>query len=778
MASTPTSLRPAGSVLRRRLTVTGVVQGVGFRPFVHVLATRFGLAGHVANGPSGVLVEVEGSAGSVEGFCHRLESDAPPLAEITTVTAEDVPAVGGTGFVIRPSAPGRGRTLVPPDIATCDACLAEFAAPADRRYRHPFITCTHCGPRYTITTGLPYDRATTSMSPFPMCAPCADEYTDPADRRFHAQPIACWSCGPRLRLTCPPDAPLEAEAALSEARRLLAAGAILAVKGIGGYHLVCDAADRSAVGELRRRKARGDKPFAVMAADVATASRLGRLGPAERALLTGPARPIVLLRRHRVAALLLAEAVCPGSPDVGVMLPYTPLHRLLFGLPGDIPGPGALVVTSGNRSGEPLVTDDQEALRRLDGLADAWLGHDREIVVACDDSVVRARADGTLMPVRRSRGFAPARIDLPVRVRPVLAVGGDLKNTLCLAEGRSAWLSAHIGDMDDLAAQAAFERAERHLRTLTGVRPEWLAADRHPAYRSAQWAGRHAGGRPLVTVQHHHAHIAAVMAENGLDGSAPVIGVAFDGTGYGDDGAIWGGEVLLADYRGYRRVAHLAYVPLPGGDAAVRNPYRTALSHLRAAGLDWTPDVPSTAACRPHELGLLARQLDRGLACPSTSSMGRLFDAVSSLAGICHRSRYEAQAAVELEAAAVDAGPQRGGYAFELRRTPERLMLLDPAPVIRAAVADVRAGADAALIAACFHVAVSDAVRAACRAARTDTRIGTVALSGGVFGNALLDELCTAGLAEDGFTVLRHTLVPPGDGGLALGQAVVAAHID
>ncbi|MFF9645708.1 carbamoyltransferase HypF [Kitasatospora aureofaciens] len=767
---TDTAAPPEGPV-RRVLTVTGVVQGVGFRPFVHALASRLGLAGEVANTSAGVVIDVEGPDRTVAEFGRLLRSEAPPLAEIATVRCASAPPAGARGFTIRPSQPGAGRTMVPPDAATCAACLAELADPTDRRHRHPFISCTHCGPRFTVTTALPYDRPATTMAGFPLCRECEREYRDPADRRFHAQPVACWACGPVLRLTGDGTS-TEGSPALATARRMLAAGAVVAVKGIGGYHLVCAAAHRHAVRELRRRKARGDKPFAVMAPDVAAAARLGRVGPAEEALLTGRARPIVLLRRTDPGGALAPE-VCPGSPDVGVLLPYTPVHRLLFGLPGDPPGPGVLVVTSANRSGEPLVTDDGEAFERLAGLADAWLWHDRPIAVPCDDSVVRARPDGEPMILRRSRGFAPARIELPLDLRPVLAVGGDLKNALCLAEGRSAWLSGHIGDLGELSTQRSFERAERHLRTLTGVEPQLLAADRHPGYASARWARRNAGERPVARVQHHHAHVAAAMAEHGLDGSAPVIGVAFDGTGYGEDGAVWGGEVLLADYAGSRRFAHLAYVPLPGGDTAVREPWRMALAHLRAAGLPWAEHLPCTAARPPELRRLLARQLERGLNCPPTSSMGRLFDAVSSLAGVCHDAGFEAQAAIELEAAAVRA-VDAGGYAFALRPGPDGL-LLDPAPVLRACAEDVRAGAGAPAVAARFHRAVAAVVLTVCREARRRTRTDTVALTGGVFTNALLDHWTAELLAGDGFTVLRHRAVPPGDGGLALGQALVAA---
>ncbi len=519
-----------------------------------------------------------------------------------------------------------------------------------------------------------------------------------------------------------------------------------------------------------------------MARDTAAIEHLVRIGPAERALLTGPVRPIVLLRRRPEAAGgavadAVADAVAPRCPDLGVMLPYTPVHHLLLGLPGDPPGPRLLVMTSGNLSGEPIVTDEAEALERLGGLADAWLTHDRPIHVPCDDSVVRV-CDGEPLTVRRARGYAPLPLDLPLPVPAVLAAGGDLKNAFCLGEGRKAWLSAHIGDMDDLATQDAFERAERQLESITGVRPARLAADLHPGYRSTGWARRAAAGRPLTGVQHHHAHIASAMAEHGLDGTGRVIGIAFDGTGYGDDGAVWGGEVLLADYAGYRRFAHLAYVPLPGGDAAVHRPYRMALSHLRAAGLARTPDLPCAVACPPEELRVLERQLERGLNCAPTSSMGRLFDAVSSLAGVCHLAGYEAQAAIELEAAALAAAPAEtgAGYAFALRHgRPSGPVTADPAPVLAAVVADLRAGTPAAVIAARFHAAVAALVATLAALARERHGLDTVALTGGVFANTVLSSACARRLHERGFTVLRHHRIPPNDGGLALGQLMVAA---
>ncbi|MFJ5808544.1 carbamoyltransferase HypF [Streptomyces sp. NPDC093093] len=789
------------AVQRRRVVVRGVVQGVGFRPYVYTRAIALGLAGHVTNTPEGVVAEVEGASAAVSEFCERLAACAPPLAVVDAVDHCEVPVAGGTGFTIVASrGGGPARTLVSPDVATCADCLAELADPTDRRHRHPFITCTHCGPRFTIVTGLPYDRAHTTMARFPMCPDCAREYTDPADRRFHAQPVACPACGPRLRLLVgtPPREPAADEPAAADpvaaARRLLADGAILAVKGLGGYHLACDATRPAAVAELRRRKGRGDKPFALMARDLDDVEAHVHIGSRERSLLTGAVRPIVLLRRRPAAAELVG--VAPGNPDLGVMLPYTPLHHLLLGLPGDPPGPRLLVMTSGNLAGEPIVTDDAEALERLGRLADAWLTHDRPIHVPCDDSVVRV-LDGEPLIVRRSRGHAPLPLDLPLPVPATLAVGGDLKNTFCLGEGRRAWLSAHIGDMDDLATQDAFAGAVRQLEGITGVTPALLAADRHPGYRSAHWAARNTADRPVIRVQHHHAHVAAAMAEHGLGADRRVIGVAFDGTGHGDDGAVWGGEFLLADYAGHTRFAHLAYVPLPGGDAAVRRPYRMALSHLRAAGLDRSPDLPCVAACPPDELHVLETQLRTNLNCLPTSSMGRLFDAVSSLAGICHHAGYEAQAAIELEAAARtarEAGVADEGYAFALRPAVPQAgavadarvhpdaaahadppMTVDPAPVLAAVVADVRAGTPASLIGARFHRAVTDLVAEVCVAARERHGLDTVALTGGVFANTLLSSACAEALRGHGFTVLRHHRVPPNDGGLALGQLMVAA---
>jgi len=758
--------------VRRRFAVAGLVQGVGFRPFAYATAAALALAGSVANTAGGVLIEVEGDAEAVGEFGRRLRAGGPPLAMVSAVEETELDPRGGTGFTIAASGPaGEARTLASPDVATCDDCLRELRDPADRRYRHPFITCTNCGPRFTIITALPYDRAATTMAGFAMCDACRAEYEDPADRRFHAQPIACPGCGPRLHLRTPggqahPD-PVRA------AREMLAAGHIVAVKGLGGYHLACDARDAAAVARLRRRKRRGGKPFAVMARDLEVARRLVTMTADEQRLLTGVRHPIVLLPALPGAGL--AEAVAPDNPDLGVMLPYTPLHVLLFGLDGDPPGPDALVMTSGNLAGEPIVTDDDEAERRLAALADAWLRHDRPIRVPCDDSVSRHVA-GAELPIRRSRGYAPLPIALPFDVAPILAAGADLKNACALASGRYAWVSQHIGDMDDLSTIEALTRTEAHLELLTGVRPETLAADAHPGYRSSAWAREHAAGRPVRLVQHHHAHIASVMAEHGVGAGEQVIGIAFDGTGFGADGAVWGGEVLVAGYKSYRRHAHLGYVPLAGGDASVWRPYRMALSHLHAAGVPWSAGLPPAEACPPVERELLARQIDTGFGCVPTSSMGRLFDAVASLAGVCHEVRYEAEAAVRLAGLARRAAATTAdAYAFPLLTRPGGPAVADPGPVIRAVADQVRTGVPAAVIAARFHAAVAALIADLAQLCRRETGLEVVALGGGVFQNTLVVDAARLALRERGFTVLLPRLLPPNDGGLALGQLVVAA---
>ncbi|KUI11835.1 hydrogenase maturation protein HypF [Mycobacterium sp. GA-1285] len=760
-----------------RVRVRGVVQGVGFRPFVYTTAAALGLTGSVRNDSAGALIDVEGETADVETFLRRLRDRPPPLAVIEGLETEELPVTGGTGFVIADtSRTDGGRTLTSPDVAMCADCAAEQRDARNRRFRHAFINCTNCGPRFTIIASLPYDRNATTMAAFDMCQACAREYHDPADRRFHAQPICCPDCGPRLTFRDRAGVTTTGETALTRARGLLAEGGILAVKGIGGYHLACDAADERAVAELRARKCRGDKPFAVMTPDLATAHGLVEIDAPSARLLTGPQRPIVLMPRRDDA--LVADAVAPHNPDLGVLLAYTPLHTLLFGLPGDEPGPTALVMTSANLAGEPICFTDTTALERLSRIVDGWLMHDREILVPCDDSVIRVitlggddnRAVAVELPIRRSRGYAPMPVALPTPVPPSLAVGADLKNTMAVADGRYAWLSQHIGDMDDLATLSAFDSAQRHLQELTSVTPEVMVADAHPLYRSTEWAGRNAAGRPVMLVQHHHAHIAAVMAEHGLDGATQVLGFAFDGTGYGPDGAVWGGEVMLASYKGYQRLAHLKYVPLPGGDVSVLRPYRMALAHLRSAGIAWAPELPSVSACPPDERHALTRQLETGFGCAPTSSMGRLFDAVSSLAGVRHVVAYEAQAAIELEGISRGTVCGTGAYAFELDASGSTAVI-DPAPVLHAIAADLRAGVPPSVIGARFHRAVADLVVDLACAHADPSR--PVALSGGVFQNALLLELTMEGLHYRGIDAMTHRIVPPNDGGIALGQLLV-----
>ncbi len=749
---------------RRRLTVTGVVQGVGFRPFVYGLAQEHGLTGFVGNDSQGVFIEVEGPPQALDAFRRALEEQAPPLAHIEGVAVEAIPAQHDQAFtIVHSQAQPTASTLVSPDVCICDDCLRELFDPQDRRYRYPFINCTNCGPRFTIIRDIPYDRPLTTMADFAMCPACQAEYDDPGDRRFHAQPNACPECGPQVWLESR-DGRRIPGAPIPTAQALLAQGRILAVKGLGGFHLACDATQDGVLARLRERKGRVDKPFAVMARDLAQVRRVAHLSPQEEALLTGRERPILLLAKREPSPL--SELVAPGNRFLGVMLPYTPLHYLL--LTGEeSQAPPILVMTSGNHSDEPIVVGNQEARERLAGLADAFLMHDRPIHARCDDSVVRI-FQGVELPVRRSRGYAPFPVKLPWELPPILAVGGELKSTFCLTKGPFAFMSQHIGDMENLETLVAFGQAVAHFQHIFRAEPVALACDLHPGYLSTRWAQEHVGDRPLLQVQHHHAHIAACMAEHGLEGQEPVIGFSFDGTGYGPDRAIWGGEVLVADYRGYRRVAHLAYVPLPGGDAGVKRPYRMALAHLWAAGVDWQEDLPPVTACPPPERRILAQQLARGIQAVPTSSMGRLFDAVAALVGVRQRVTYEAQAAMELEALA--APEEEGHYAFA--RSGD---VFHAGPVIQAIVADLRAGVPVEVIAARFHNGVARLILELAQALRGETGLARVALSGGVFQNVTLLERAVALLRGDGFQVLTHRQVPPNDGGLALGQAVVAA---
>lgn len=773
-----------------RIHVTGVVQGVGFRPFVHGLATRLALTGWVRNTSAGVEIEADGPAHNLAAFVEALREQAPPLARVEAVRVAERAPNGFDRFEIVASQPVPGAFQpISPDVSLCADCRRELFDPDDRRYRYPFINCTHCGPRFTIVRDIPYDRPNTTMAGFALCPECEREYHDPNNRRFHAQPVACPHCGPHVwiesRLA---ERALLADlpSAIEQARRLLARGHIVAVKGLGGFHLACDATNAEAVAELRRRKLRVDKPFALMMFDLATVERFCEVSEAERALLESRERPIVVLRRR--AECEIAPDVAPGQDTLGVMLPYTPLHELLLEPAPDFPP--ALVMTSGNLSEEPIVTENDDARARLASLADAFLLHNRPIHVRCDDSVVRVvsgqwtessdplTTDHYPLPtlfIRRSRGYAPAPLTLPFDVPPMLATGAELKNTFCLARERHAFISHHIGDLENYETLRAFEDGVAHFERLFRVTPQLAAYDLHPNYLATRYALERSEREnlPALGVQHHHAHIAACLAENGWTGGRPVIGLAFDGTGYGDDGAIWGGEVLIASYVSYQRVLHLACVPLPGGDRAVREPWRMALAWLAHAGVEWNDDLPpvqhALRSAPSAQLNVLRQQMGSGLNAPPTSSMGRLFDAVAALAGVRSVVNYEAQAAIELEAIA-DPDEARA-YPFEIGE-----LEIDPAPMVRAVAADVRAGVGPRVISARFHNGLAQMALEACRRVRQRMGLNEVALSGGVWQNTMLLRLVTRALQKDGFTVLLHRQVPANDGGLALGQVAVAAH--
>ena len=755
--------------------VTGIVQGVGFRPFVYGLAQRLNLTGWVRNTSSGVDIALEGAPAALEAFALALRTESPPLARVDAVAVTEQPANGYRRFEILASQAEDGAYQpISPDIAVCDDCLREMRDPSDRRYRYPFINCTNCGPRYTIIRDIPYDRPQTTMSEFPMCPACAAEYHDPLDRRFHAQPTACPDCGPQVWLETTDGAgSIAGDDAIREARRLLKTGHILAIKGLGGFHLACDAASAATVTELRRRKRRAAKPLAVMVADEPALDHHCAPTTAELGLLRSPARPIVIVRRNLDTTI--TDEVAPGQDSVGVMLPYTPLHHLLLERE---PGyPDALVMTSGNLSDEPIVTTNESARERLANLADAFLLHDREIHTRCDDSVLRvATAEGdehVALLIRRARGYSPLPLTLPHAGLPLLACGAELKNTFCLTRDNQAFLSQHIGDLENYETLSAFEENVEHMERLFRVRPEAVAYDLHPDYMATRYglARAEREGLAAIAVQHHHAHIAAAMADKGLPGDRPVIGLAFDGTGYGPDGAVWGGEFLLADYHTYERPIHLRYVALPGGDLAVREPWRMALAWLWSVGMDWTEDLaPVQFALSQGEehLRVLRRQLERGINAPMTSSMGRLFDAAAALVGVQQTASYEAQAAIEFEAL-VDP-TETAAYRFAVGETT-----IDPSPVWQALIADCRAGVPVSRIAARFHNSVADVAGVVCRQLRRAYGLNQVVLSGGVWQNVALLQRVRADLLGAGFEVVCHKRVPPNDGGLSLGQAAIAA---
>jgi hydrogenase maturation protein HypF len=796
-----TSARP-GERIARALEVRGVVQGVGFRPFVWRLATELRLDGTVINRAGQVEIEVAGSAEAVEAFAGRIRTDAPPRARVEEVEVRPITReiAAGSGFAIEESeAVASTERLFPPDIATCDDCLRELSDPTDRRYRYPFTNCTNCGPRATIIDELPYDRARTSMREFRLCAACEAEYRDPANRRFHAEPVACPDCGPQLSYRRPGDAAVSArrEEALQAALTDLRAGRIVAIKGLGGYHLACDATDPVAVARLRDRKHRWAKPFAVMVRDVAAARVQAALSAEEEALLVSPARPIVLVERRRDgrrdAAQPLADGVVNAEPEraaalnrrVGLFLPYTPLHHLL------LEGLGRpIVLTSGNLSDEPLATDDAEALDRLAGIADSFLAHDREIRARYDDSVTRV-VDGRESLIRRARGYAPEPLALPIATpEPVLAVGAELKHTFALARGGRAHVAPHTGDLEDLLTHRAFEANLAHLKRLLYIEPAYVAHDLHPAYLSTQYATRHFPESRRIGVQHHHAHVASAAAEAGL--TRQFIGVAFDGLGMGDDGTFWGGDVLVATLATYRRVARFGRAPMPGGALAVKKPYRMALGYLLSAEAfgpdaahgsvaDWIdPELTRAFLDRldPREVEVVRVQLARGLNAPVASSAGRLFDAAASLLGIRDVAEYEAQAAVELELLAEEGSVRP--LPYEIVRQGEQsdgtsLLVYDPRPTLRALLEGRAEGATPENLAARFQETVAAVTRQLCGDIRAATGLSTVALSGGVFQNQWLATTLVRRLARDGFEVHTNERVPANDGGISYGQAAVAA---
>ena len=760
---------------RAVLQVRGVVQGVGFRPFVYRLAREEGLAGSIGNDTGGVTIEIEGPAERVEAFATRLRAEAPPLARIDSVAVRAADPTGETGFRIAASEVlGRVNTGIPADAATCPDCLRELFDPRDRRYRYPFLNCTNCGPRFTITRRIPYDRPQTSMAQFRMCAACQAEYDDPANRRFHAQPNACAECGPRVWLTGADGVEIAADDPVRACIDRLAAGEIVAIKGIGGFHLGVDAASEAAVMRLRERKRRYGKPLAIMVRDLAAVRAVCVLTDAEAELLTTPARPIVLAPRRPGCGI--AEAVAPGIPWLGVFLPYAPLQHLLLADERI----RALVMTSANLSEEPIAIGNDEARARLGGIADAFLMHNREILQRCDDSVM-AIVEGAPQFLRRARGYVPLAVDLPLAAPPLVAAGGHLKSVFTLARGPFAYQSQHLGDLENLTGLEFLRESLDHLMRTFEIEPEMVVHDLHPGYVSTQWAKEWAHERrlPLIAVQHHHAHTAACMAEHGIADAA--IGISLDGTGYGTDERIWGGEVLISRLDGFERFAHLNYVPMPGGEAAIREPWRMAIAHLSAAGFDVDlPEIRDTWGAKLLDVQVLRVMMARSLNSHLTSSCGRLFDAVASMVLRRREVDYEAQAAIELEGLAIDEpdGPEATGYAMQLargnweRREPVKI---GAQPLWRDLMKDLNAGVARPTIAARFHAGVAAAFVAAAAMAREATGLEKVVLSGGCMHNRRLARLLRMGLEIEGFKVFQHAKVSPGDGGLSYGQAVVAA---
>lgn len=754
------------TLIRRRHSIRGIVQGVGFRPFVYRLATGLGLTGWVRNTPAGLEIEVQGTAAALDTFGTALLNDLPPLAQVTGHISTDMAAADGNSFTILPSGTGTADIRIAPDSALCADCLEELFDPGNRRHRYPFITCTNCGPRYSIITGTPYDRPATTMGGFDLCPECLEEYRNPLDRRFHAQPIACHNCGPQVSLlTASGEKDAERDLAVTKAVEYLKHGNIVAIKGIGGFHLAVDACNHDAVALLRQRKKRDEKPFAVMAASLAAAREMTLMDDMEERLLVSTEAPIVIVRKN--PATLVSPLIAPGNGWLGVMLPYAPLHHLI--MRGNF---AALVMTSGNISDEPVAYENNEALQHLSGIADYFLLHDRPIHIRSDDSVIRV-FQGRPLFYRRARGFAPRAITLPFQLSPLLATGAELKNTICLAFGNQAVLSQHIGDLKNISTSDSFSHTIKHLSEILSTTPERIASDLHPDYISTNFAEN--SGLQRSGIQHHHAHMASCMAENGLVGE--VIGIIFDGTGYGIDGTIWGGEFLTGGYEDFRRAAHFRPTPMPGGDAAVMEPWRMAMSYLYQSMGENAFSVrhPIARILSDVERTLFSQMLRRGLNSPLTSSCGRLFDAVAALLNIRHKVSYDGQAAIELEALAEKACSSASDvYRYELVLQVDSPIVVDFSQMFTGLLADLETGEHKSLIASRFHRTVATAATDICHRIACSTGIDNIVLSGGVFQNRLLSEMIYTELRGMGFRVFTHRLVPPNDGGIALGQAVAA----
>ena len=747
---------------RTEIKITGIVQGIGFRPFIYNLAKSHFIRGWVLNNEKGVFIDAESEDGNLERFIQDIPKLAPPLARIESFDVRYIEPLGYATFEIKKSEEAQEKfVLISPDVATCDQCLSELFSPQNFRYQYPFINCTLCGPRFTIIKDIPYDRHKTTMAPFTMCPVCQKDYEDPANRRFHAQPNACSVCGPSLRLEDRNGKEVLGDP-IETTLKFFESGLILAIKGLGGFHLACDAKNQKAVSSLRSRKFREDKPFAVMCRDIEEVKEHCEVNEEEERLLLGIERPIGILKRRRDSTI--APAIAPYQNTLGVMLPYSPLHHLL--LKGSLK---ALVMTSGNVSDEPIAYKNEEAKNRLRNIADYFLFHNREIHMRCDDSVTRI-FEGKPYIIRRSRGYVPFPIKLPFSLEMILACGGELKNTFCLTRGHYAFMSHHIGDLENLETLTSFEEGIEHFKRLFYIEPKAVAYDLHPDYLSTQYA-LSIPDIPKVGVQHHHAHIVSVMAENGIEGD--VIGVALDGTGFGLDGTIWGGEFIKANLRDFDRLAHLKKVPMPGASMAIKEPWRMALVYLSEAFEDEIDDLRIDLMRRvdPQKWEILARMIEKKINTPLTSSMGRLFDAISSLLSIRDEVHYEGQAAIELE---MIADPEvRGEYHFHIHQE-EKPMVINTIEIVRGVVHDLIENVSASKISGKFHRTITSLIINTCEVIRSKERLNRVVLSGGVFQNILLLSLVTKGLKESGFEVYTHHLVPPNDGGISLGQAVIA----